>query len=89
MTSSKGAIKTILDSKITIKKITDANLWIKKYFIEFSNDLIPSDDIIGKNLNIFISREIHREILDILLNAKKILILKKTLNKINGLKIIK
>jgi len=45
--------------KNLIKKITDAHLWMRKYFIEFSISIFSFDDITGKNLNIFNSKLIH------------------------------
>jgi len=58
-------------SKVANKNNAEDKLWIKKYFIVFSNILFPLNDIRGKNLNIFISREIQSISLDLLLRAKK------------------
>jgi len=63
-------------------------LWTKKYFIVFSREINPSEDIIGKNLNIFISSDNHKSILEILLKAKITLKNKNIKNIINGVKII-
>jgi len=57
------------------KNITDANLWIKKYFIEFSISIFSLVEIIGKNLSIFNSSLIH--IIKLELNLIDIIIEKK------------
>ena len=57
------------------KNITDANLWIKKYFIEFSISMFSLVEIIGKNLSIFNSSLIH--IIKLELNLIDIIIEKK------------
>ena len=54
------------------KNITDANLWIKKYFIEFSISIFSLVEIIGKNLSILISKLIH--IINLELNLIAIII---------------
>jgi len=54
----------------------------------FSREINPSEDIIGKNLNIFISSDNHKSILEILLKAKITLKNKNIKNIINGVKII-
>jgi hypothetical protein len=71
-----------------IIKIIEANLWIRKYFIEFSNGETSLDIIIGRNLNMFISRDTHIIRDDILLNDNKILKNKNSLNITRGHKII-
>jgi len=55
--------------------MTDANLWIKKYFIEFSISIFSLVEIIGKNLSIFNSSLIH--IIKLELNLIDIIIEKK------------
>jgi len=37
----------------------DAQLWIIKYFTEFSNSMFTPDEIIGRNLSMLISNLIH------------------------------
>ena len=61
------------------KNITDANLWIKKYFIEFSISIFSLVEIIGKNLSIFNSSLIH--IIKLELNLIDIIIEKRLKNK--------
>jgi len=63
-TKATNFIKTnlflIIKEKIIPKRnIIDAHLWIIKYFIVFSKDIPGSDDITGKNANIFISKHNH------------------------------
>jgi len=58
--------------KKLIKKITEAHLWIKKYFIEFSISICSLDEIIGKNLIIFNSSNIHIKKLEFTLKEIKI-----------------
>jgi len=55
--------------------MTDANLWIKKYFIEFSISIFSLVEIIGKNLSIFNSSLIH--IIKLELNLIDIIIEKR------------
>jgi len=55
--------------------MTDANLWIKKYFIEFSISIFFLVEIIGKNLSIFNSSLIH--IIKLELNLIDIIIEKR------------
>jgi len=55
--------------------MTDANLWIKKYFIEFSISIFSLVEIMGKNLSIFNSSLIH--IIKLELNLIDIIIEKK------------
>ena len=55
--------------------MTDANLWIKKYFIEFSISIFSLVEIMGKNLSIFNSSLIH--IMKLELNLIDIIIEKK------------
>ena len=55
--------------------MTDANLWIKKYFIEFSISILSLVEIIGKNLSIFNSSLIH--IIKLELNLIDIIIEKR------------
>ena len=61
------------------KNITDANLWTKKYFIEFSISIFSLVEIIGKNLSIFNSSLIH--IIKLELNLIDIIIEKRLKNK--------
>ena len=35
---------------LVIKNIIEAKLWIRKYFIVFSNEILVSEDIIGRKL---------------------------------------
>ena len=37
----------------------DAQLWIIKYFTEFSNSMFTPDEMIGRNLSMLISNLIH------------------------------
>lgn len=59
--------------------MTDANLWIKKYFIEFSISIFSLVEIMGKNLSIFNSSLIH--IIKLELNLIDIIIEKRLKNK--------
>ena len=68
--------------------IIEANLWIKKYFIEFSIGEYSLDVIKGRNLNIFNSNLAHIIILELLLIAMAKLIISISLNLNRGLKII-
>lgn len=54
------------------RKIIEAQLWTKKYFIEFSNSIDNLDEMIGKNLNIFNSRLIHIKKFELILKEKTI-----------------
>jgi len=51
--------KNINIKKNLIRKIIDAHLWIKKYFIEFSISIFSLYEKTGKNLNIFNSNLSH------------------------------
>ena len=90
----KLVIKLIKKLKFIINKIEDkinkieAILWIKKYFILFSIGLISMDDIIGKNLKIFNSKESHNKNIEFLLILSINLKIKQIKNNIKGLKII-
>lgn len=53
---------------LEIKNIIEAKLWIKKYFIVFSNEILVSEDIIGRKLNILISKDTHNKNNEELLN---------------------
>jgi hypothetical protein len=70
------------------RNVAEATLCTRKYFIEFSKDFRPSEDIRGKNLSMFISRATHNIKFDVLLKAIKSLNLKNILNNRRGLKII-
>ena len=61
-----------MQKKNLIKKIIEAQLWIIKYFTEFSNSIFIPEEIIGKNLNILISNLIHIINLELNLIAIKI-----------------
>ena len=50
----------------------DAQLWIIKYFTEFSNSMFTPDEIIGRNLSMLISNLIH--IINLELNLIAIII---------------
>ena len=58
--------------KNLIKKMIEAHLWIKKYFIEFSISIYSFEEIIGKNLNIFNSNNIHIRKFEFILKEIKI-----------------
>ena len=62
-------LKKYDEKKNLIKKIIEAQLWIKKYLTEFSNSILRPDEIIGRNLNILISNLIHIIKLELKLNA--------------------
>jgi len=62
-------LKKYDEKKNLIKKIIEAQLWIKKYLTEFSNSILRPDEIIGRNLNILISSLIHIIKLELKLNA--------------------
>ena len=62
-------LKKYEEKKNLIKKIIDAQLWIKKYLTEFSNSIFRPDEIIGRNLNILISKLTHIIKLELKLNA--------------------
>ena len=47
----------------------DAQLWIIKYFTEFSNSMFTPDEMIGRNLSMLISNLIHIINLELNLNA--------------------
>lgn len=53
---------------LVIKNIIEAKLWIRKYFIVFSNEILVSEDIIGRKLNILISKDTHNKNNEELLN---------------------
>ena len=57
----------ILEKKNLIKKIIEAHLWIRKYFIEFSISIFSLYEKIGKNLNMFNSRLNHIKNLELTL----------------------
>ena len=61
-----------LKKKNLSKNTTEAHLWIKKYFIEFSSSILILEEIIGKNLNIFSSKLIHIKKLELILKDKTI-----------------
>ena len=61
-----------MKKKNLIRKIIEAQLWIKKYFIEFSISICSFEEIIGKNLIIFNSNNIHIKKLEFILNEIKI-----------------
>jgi len=63
----KKLLLTIKKKKNLIKKVIEAHLWMRKYFIEFSISTFSFEDIIGKNLNIFNSNLIHINNLDVTL----------------------
>ena len=63
--------KNKFNKKNLIKKITEAHLWIKKYFIEFSISICSFEEIIGKNLIIFNSNNIHMRKLEFTLSEIK------------------
>jgi len=61
----------IWDIKKKLKrKIIEAHLWTKKYFMAFSNSKFIFEDIIGKNLNMFNSNLNHIKKLELILNDK-------------------
>ena len=69
-------VLSIISKKKNLNKnMTDANLWIKKYFIEFSISIFSLVEIMGKNLSIFNSSLIH--IIKLELNLIDIIIEKK------------
>ena len=49
----------LTENKILDKKIIEAHLWIKKYFIVFSNAIPDSLDMIGRKANILNSKATH------------------------------
>ena len=61
-----------MQKKNLIKKIIEAHLWIIKYLTEFSSSIFNPEEIIGKNLNILISKLIHIIRLELNLIAIKI-----------------
>jgi len=87
-------IKPIKELKFIIKKTEDminkmdAILWIKKYFILFSIGLTSMEDIIGKNLKIFNSKENHSKNMEFLLILSIKLKVRQLKNKSKGLNII-
>ena len=56
-----------MQKKYLIKKIIDAHLWIKKHLTKFSNSIFNPEEIIGRKLNISISKLIHIKSLDYIL----------------------
>ena len=63
----KKLLLTTKKKKNLIKKVIEAHLWMRKYFIEFSISTFSFEDIMGKNLNIFNSNLIHINNLDVTL----------------------
>lgn len=53
---------------VPIRKKIEAILWIKKYFIVFSNARSPSIDIKGKKLNILNSKQTQNMTIEFLLS---------------------
>ena len=64
--------KNRFKKKNLLKKIIEAHLWIKKYFIEFSISMCSFEEIIGKKLIIFNSNNIHIRKLEFTLREIKI-----------------
>ena len=64
--------KNKFKKKNLLKKIIEAHLWIKKYFIEFSISMCSFEEMIGKKLIIFNSNNIHIKKLEFTLNEIKI-----------------
>ena len=60
------------EKKNLIRKIIDAHLCTKKYFIEFSISMCSFEEMIGKKLIIFNSNNIHIKKLEFTLNEIKI-----------------
>jgi len=73
---------------IEVRNKAEDTLWTRKYFMEFSNILLPGNDIRGRKLSMFISNETHKKKPELLLRAIKILSLKNSLKFKRGVKII-
>ena len=67
----------LIEKKILDRKTIEAQLWIKKYFIVFSNAIPDSLDIIGKKDNMLNSKATHMTKADGDLKAKRIVSLIK------------
>ena len=70
------------------RKNVDDILWIRKYFMVFSNIVFALNLIMGRNPSMFISRDTHNINLELDLKAIRILAHKNNIKPINGEKII-